>query len=421
MARKLQQKLQRVSVYIRIRLTDGSQPYCPAIWESKKRLRPHWCLVRGKPEHHPEGVYHVRYRVNGKPLWEKVCVGNDPFGAADLAALRQSQLADPHDAFSQRIVDEHRPEPVEAGPAKHRLDDEVKAYLSNVAKLASKTHAAYKLTLDLFQQSCSKIFVHQVSKQDLQAFDSFLLQRGHEDRTRANRIQHVITFLRNKEGRRAGQPVTDVSIRIKYVEQPPEAYTRRELEDLFRLSSEDDKLLWRFFLGTGMREAEVSVGEHTDINAEKKTISIVEKPYFDFKPKDCEKRVVPIPDELIAQLSARKNGSSLIFGKHGRPDSHLIRRLKMVAFKGGLNCGKCQGTVNGKPVSCADAPVCEKWILHRFRKNFATDRHQAGASARQIQKWLGHSSLETTLRYLATLDDTCSVVRDICNGAHSGL
>jgi integrase len=388
MARKLQQKLQKVSVYIRIRFTDGSQPYCPAIWESKKRLRPHWCLVRGKLEHHPEGVYHVRYRVNGKPVWEKVCVGDDPYAAADLAALRQSQLADPHDAFSQRIVDAHKPEPV-VGPAKHRLDDEVKTYLSNVAKLAPKTHAAYKLTLDVFQQSCSKIFVHQVTKQDLQAFDSFLLKQGHEDRTRANRIQHVITFLRNKEGRRAGPPVTDVSIRIKYVEQPPEAYTRQELEDLFRVSSEDDKLLWRFFLGTGMREAEVSVGEHTDINAEKKTISIVEKPYFGFKPKDCEKRVVPIPDELIAQLAARKNGSSLIFGKHGQPDGHLIRRLKMVAFKGGLNCGKCRGTVNGKLVSCADGPVCEKWILHRFRKNFATDRHQAGASARQIQKWLG--------------------------------
>jgi hypothetical protein len=40
MARKLQQELQKVSVYSRIRLTDGSQPYCPAIWESKKRPVP---------------------------------------------------------------------------------------------------------------------------------------------------------------------------------------------------------------------------------------------------------------------------------------------------------------------------------------------------------------------------------------------
>jgi hypothetical protein len=236
MARKLQQKLQQVSVYIRIRTAEGKQPYCPAIWESKKRLRPHWCLVRGKPEHHPEGTYHVRYRVNGKPVWEKVCVGDDPYGAADLAALRQSQFADSHDTASQRIVDEHKPEPVETEPAKHRLDDEVRTYLSNVAKLAPKTHAAYKLTLDLFQQSCSKIFVHQVSKQDLQAFDSFLLKQGHEDRTRANRIQHVITFLRNKEGRRAGPPVTDVSIRVKYVEQPVEAFIRQELENLFKAS-----------------------------------------------------------------------------------------------------------------------------------------------------------------------------------------
>src|SRR5579863_1757860 len=281
--------------------------------------------------------------------------------------------------------------------------------------------SAYKLTLDLFQQSCSKVFVHQVSKQDLQVFDSVLLKQGHEDRTRANRIQHIITFLRNKEGRRAGPPVTDVSIRIKYVEQPVEAYTRQELEDLFKASSEEDKFLWRFLLGTGLRDAETAVAEYSDINAEKKLIAVSEKSYFAFKPKDCEKRVIPVPDELIAQLSARKNGSSLIFGKNGHSDGHLLRRLKMVAFKGGLNCGKCQGTQNGKPVSCADAPVCEHWILHRFRKNFATDRHQAGASARQIQKWLGHSSLETTLRYLAVMDDTSEQVREICNGAHSGL
>jgi integrase/recombinase XerD len=421
MARKLQQKLQKVSAYIRIRLADGSQPYCPAIWESKKRLRPHWCLVRGKPEHHPEGVYHVRYRVNGKPVWEKVCVGNDPYGAADLAALRQSQLADPNNADSQRIVNEHKSEPVDEKQQQYRIDDEIKTYLSNVEKLSQKTHAAYRLTLDLFCQSCKKIFTHQVTKQDLQAFDTFLVKRGDEDRTRHNRITHVVTFLRNKEGRRAGPPITDVSIRVKFVEAPPEAYTRQELEDLFRVSSEDDKELWRFFLGTGFREAEASVAEYPDINSEKKNISVLEKPYFDFKPKDCEKRSVPIPDSLIAMLTARKNGSSLIFGKDGRPDGHLLRRLKTVAFNGRLNCGKCVGTVNHKEVSCADAPVCEKWILHRFRKNFATDRHQAGASARQIQKWLGHSSLETTLRYLAVMDDTTEQVREICNATHVGL
>ena len=33
-----------------------------------------------------------------------------------------------------------------------RLDDEIRTYLSNVEKLSHKTHAAYRLTLDLFRQ-----------------------------------------------------------------------------------------------------------------------------------------------------------------------------------------------------------------------------------------------------------------------------
>ena len=67
---------------------------------------------------------------------------------------------------------------------------------------------AYRLTLaDLFPKSCKKKnYVHQITKQDLQAFDSFLLKRGDSDRTRANRVEHVTTFLINKEGRRAGPP-----------------------------------------------------------------------------------------------------------------------------------------------------------------------------------------------------------------------
>jgi hypothetical protein len=34
---------------------------------------------------------------------------------------------------------------------------------------------------------------------------------------------------------------------------------------------------------------------------------------------------------------------------------------------------------------------------------------------------LGHSSLETTLRYLAVMDDTSEQVRGICNATHAGL
>jgi hypothetical protein len=42
----------------------------------------------------------------------------------------------------------------------------------------------------------------------------------------------------------------------------------------------------------------------------------------------------------------------------------------------------CTGTLDGKAVSCKDAACCEHWILHRFRKTFATMHHANGVPAR---------------------------------------
>jgi site-specific recombinase XerD len=412
----------RPKLYLKFRQSDGKQsPYCRALFDKKSRIRNFWCLVKGTPEFHPEGYYYQRVKRNGKWVWESL--GTDPSTAWNKS-LAQAKVRKPEFVPGIPGVPDRKPEPTPAAtPSGYRVDDEVRVYLTNVAKLAPKTYRAYKRSLELFQESCKKIFIHQVSKQDLQKFDTDLMEQGNEDRTRHNRVQHVVTFLKNKEGRRPGPPITDVSITVKYVESEAEAYTRAELEDLFRVSDEDERFLWRFLLGSGYRESECAVAETTDLNHDLKAIRVDEKPYFGFKPKDCEKRWVPISDALIAEIDTRmKSGScTLLFGIDGRPDGHLLRILKQVAIDGGLNCGKCKGTVNGKEVSCAEAPVCGRWILHRFRKNFATDRHNGGASARKIQKWLGHSSLETTLRYLALGDDSTDEIRQIVNSVHNGL
>lgn len=57
-----------------------------------------------------------------------------------------------------------------------------------------------------------------------------------------------------------------------------------------------------------------------------------------------------------------------------------------------------------KKVSCKTHPVCEQWILHRFRKTCATRWHENGIPVRTIQKWLGHKKLETTVKYLGLAD-----------------
>jgi hypothetical protein len=228
-------------LYLRFRAPDGKQsPYCPAIYDSKSRIRPFWCLVKGTPEHHPEGYYYQRVKREGTEKWQSL--DTDPHTASCKATVQGKQQAHgTEDVLGLKARQTEQPVPADKAPG-YRLADEVREYLINAAKLADKTYKAYKKSLELFQESCTKNYMHQIGKQDLQAFDTFLLQRGNDDRTRSNRVGHIVTFLRNEQGRRPGPPITDVTITIKYVESPPEAYTRQELEDLFRVSDEDERV-----------------------------------------------------------------------------------------------------------------------------------------------------------------------------------
>jgi integrase len=65
--------------------------------------------------------------------------------------------------------------------------------------------------------------------------------------------------------------------------------------------------------------------------------------------------------------------------------------------------------------------MCHHWGLHRFRKTFATMHHEAGVSARTIQRWLRHSSLDTTLRYLAGSDDKSEKTRTKVNSSFAAI
>ena len=138
----------KATLYLRIRTEDGKQRYCPVIWQVKnRRLQPHWCLVGGVPEHHPEAAYHLRYRVDGRQIWENI--GDDPEHALELKATRFDQLTHPNSRDGKIFAENCRPasklDP-EALPDKRcRLDQEIKTYLTNCQKLAPKTYDAYPM------------------------------------------------------------------------------------------------------------------------------------------------------------------------------------------------------------------------------------------------------------------------------------
>src|SRR5437870_3438677 len=81
------------TLYIRITIANGKKPYCKPGYLSKGRLKPHYAIVHGKPEHHPEGVYYIRFGTDdGRQEFESD--GNEPYIALDKLAEKQRRLRD---------------------------------------------------------------------------------------------------------------------------------------------------------------------------------------------------------------------------------------------------------------------------------------------------------------------------------------
>jgi len=136
-----------VRLKIRVRLSNGSRAYVDPVFSSNGKLKPLYAVVNGKPEHHLEGVYNLRYFKAGKRVWD--AVGTD----AQLALTAKLRVEHKLQAVSLGITDS---DPIKTA-GKTDLAVAIKEYLSDTAKAKSKrTLCAYTRTLTVFASSCSR-------------------------------------------------------------------------------------------------------------------------------------------------------------------------------------------------------------------------------------------------------------------------
>lgn len=136
---------------------------------------------------------------------------------------------------------------------------------------------------------------------------------------------------------------------------------------------------------TGVREQDVMYTYWSDVNFTAATVRVSHKADRGWTPKAYKEREIPIPAKLAKNLKAWKTKSdkscSLGFPTAGcNPKLDLLDCLKTVAEMAKLDSDNL-------------------W-LHKFRATFATRCLWAGADLRTVQQWLGHSDLESTMRYL---------------------
>jgi len=117
-----------------------------------------------------------------------------------------------------------------------------------------------------------------------------------------------------------------------------------------------------------------------------------------------------VPQRLIKLLQAFRpreaNPDDPVFpSPSGRPDGGMLEKLKIVAFRGKLNCGHCvteHKLKDGetKTNRCSNGPYCSRWFLHKFRHTYATRHLQDGIDIRTLQQWMGHRDIASTMVYL---------------------
>jgi integrase/recombinase XerD len=365
-------KSKEVNLTKRIQTSKGPR-YCPVVLSPNGRVKPDLVIVNGQRERHPEGAYYLEWRESGRRV--RLSVGKDAQDAAARRLRKEAELSAVNNGVAVL--------PENGNNGTRSFAAAVNEYLEET-KLTKKpkTHAAYSTALAYFQESCHKLFLHEVERRDLLKFSAFLRdEKEQSPRSVYNKFENVMTFLKAR-GIRGLVGKNDWP---RYTEEEPETYEQEDLDKLIAACDEEEQLWFEFFLMTGMREQEVMYTYWSDINLAHATVRVSHKPDRGWTPKAYKEREIPIPAKLVNTLKAWKAKAdrtyALVFPTAGcNPKLDFLDCLKAAAERANLNK--------------------ENFWLHKFRATFATRCLWAGVDLRTVQLWLGHSDIESTMRYL---------------------
>jgi integrase/recombinase XerD len=355
----------------RIQTSKGPR-YCPVVLSANGRIKPDVVLVGDREERHPEGAYYISWYEGARLI--RLSVGKDPQDAAARRQRKEAELNALNNGVSVLP---------EAGDGQASVAAAVARFLEETELTKKpKTLAAYTTALSYFTECCPKLYLQDIDRTDLLKFCAFLRDKKKQaPRSVYNKFENVMSFLK-ANGIRG---LADKNDWPRYTEEEPEIYEPEELDQLFKACDAEERLWYQFFLMTGMREQEVMYTYWSDVNFAASTVRVSHKSDRGWTPKAYKEREIPIPAKLAKSLKAWKANSdktcSLVFPTGGcNPKLDFLDCLKSVAERAKLDE--------------------DNFWLHKFRATFATRCLWAGVDLRTVQQWLGHSDMESTMRYL---------------------
>ena len=265
--------------------------------------------------------------------------------------------------------------------------DQFKNYLKD-NKHSSSTIVAYGKDIEqlvAFLEELKKNHVHEVTKEDLEAFLAKMQKDGYTPKSISRKLNSTRTFYRFLK---VSEYVTDdPSLLVshpQYQLAPPRILAPTEYRALRDAARNDARMfaVIELLLQTGIRIGELAALKLEDIEKDKTHISPVEK---------HEERTIPLnkrAQEAInryKEVRPKTQNNHLFITKSGKP--FLIRNIRTAIERYLRMCEIKNAKVND------------------LRHTFVAHHLKHGVSLVLISKMLGHKRLSTTERYLEYVKD----------------
>jgi integrase len=386
--------IRTVTIKIRIKTPDGKRVYAVPVYEAKGRLRALYARVNGKAEHHPEGVYALRYGSK----WEFCGQHTDVVAATKLR--REQELEDsantqapitPITQYGPKILDSLEINLAQMGTTNLETGKEA---------AAKKSIDEMRRTVEAFQRTCKKTYVHEVTGADLVGYFAMMRVQANLDpkapdyverlrqrnTTVKNHYSRLRTFFKKHKINIAALLEPDQIPHSR--NRVPEAYTPEQIAKMWAAAKPEEKIRLQFFCVSGFRKKEVAYLRWTDIDLNTGIVTVQAKE--DWGPKDKESRSVVLPDYMVSALKerrAKRPNDVIVFPSATgmvADKNQLLYMLKSVARLAGV-----RGRVD----------------LHKFRSTYASYLNKSGkVTTEEIAGRLGHASVSTTRAYLERMN-----------------
>jgi integrase len=357
----------------------------PIVLGANNRIRHGYVKIAGILTYCAEGRYEIRTYVNRQAVYKPAGTN-----AADAMAARDREVnlvAAKGFAGAAGVSIAEKPGRLYLRKAALEFEDDAKHRGALEAAEVNRNVTAEFIAVS------GRVYADEVVKSDVYKFHKALRDRGCSPRTVSNKHKRLRSFFKFcKLNHTEILPPTP-----KYDATLPNTYAVEERANILSVADPYMRIAIELGMMCGLRDQEIQHLEWPDIRWADSTLRVTSKPHWKFKIKDSEERDIPIPSVLLEHLKGRREANPddrlVLPTAEGKPNGKLLRSLKRLAKTEGLNCGICKG---------CKAPLgeCQQWTLHKLRRTYGTTLLRSGLDLSTVQKFMGHSDLASTMRYL---------------------